>query len=483
MNRATGSARTEALRLGAVAAVGAFVAFWRLGVLGWGVDEIVYAEAGRAYARGDFSLNRGHGWLSKELIGLSTRLIGDGEIGVRLPGAVLGFLTGFVLYALARRLGGPRAALVAGALWWLLPQAPGVHPVRLDRYGTLEPAMTFFAVAALYAAWRWGERGDWRWGVAAAGCLGLSASAKFTGALFAPAVALPLLWMPVAWSRRALQAGVAAVAGVVGVVLPYLADGLSGVGALVEGIELQFANNSQGHLQLVAGTVYQKPPWWSHLWWQAQYLGWPATVALWALTVVGLGAAWRSRALASSGWPLAVFLSAALVFPALPLLTSPRKLPHYHLVLIPLLAVAAGLAAASWLFTRNKWRNPPLIAWGNVGAVACLVPLGIAAAVQVVRVATLQPDAYRIAAARLEAAGLAGEDVLVFGYGDVLKAEVPTVRIVPGVPAELPEALVVDPVWRDRFRDSDIDRYVTSVAPEYDRSRAGRLTLYVRRSP
>lgn len=461
----------ERLPLVIVAVGGAFASFWRLATAGWGVDEVTYTEAGEAYLAGDFSLNRGHAWFAKELIGASVKLFGRNEIAVRTPGALLGFLTGFLIYALVRRLGGTSLASVASAgIWWLLPQAPGVHLIRLDRYGMLEPPMMFFAVAALLSAWMWSERRTWPWAVVAAACLGLSASSKFTGALFAPAVALPYLWVAMPIRRRLAHAALAGLAGLAGLVLPYLAGGLDGIGALGEGVALQFDNNSAGHLQIVAGTIYSDPPWWSHLWWQAQYLTWPAVATLWALAALGLAAA-CGGASAPSAWRVRIFLLVAFAFPAISLVISTRKLPHYHLVLLPLLAVTAGLGLAAVLRTRP----------GRFAAAPLVVVLAAVAAMNLFRVATLEPDAYRIAAGRLEEAGLAESEVLVFGWGHVLEAEMPEVRALTAPPAARPVAIVVDPVTRDRFRGGELDLYIASVAGGYDRTRAGRLTLYVLR--
>ncbi|MFP5326064.1 MAG: glycosyltransferase family 39 protein, partial [Acidimicrobiia bacterium] len=103
----------ERLPLVIVAVGGAFASFWRLATAGWGVDEVTYAEAGEAYLAGDFRLNRGHAWFAKELIGASVKLFGRNELAVRAPGALLGFLTGFLIYALVRRLGGTSLASVA----------------------------------------------------------------------------------------------------------------------------------------------------------------------------------------------------------------------------------------------------------------------------------------------------------------------------------------------------------------------------------
>ena len=446
--------------------------FWRLDVHGWGVDEVTYSQAGAAYVEGDFSPNRGHAWLAKELMGLSMSALGSNEVGVRLPGAVLGFATGFVLYALARRMAGPIAGLGAAAVWWLLPQAPGVHPIRLDRYGMLEPPMMFFAASALLAAWMWGETGRWRWVLAGGVLLGLSGSSKFTGAVFAPAVALPFFWVPLPIRTRIAQALAAVLAAIAGLVVPYLADGLEGIDALREGVALQFANNVAGHLQIVAGTLYSVPPWWSHWWWQAEYLSVPGVAALWSLAAVGLAAAGGRATLSSPQWRARAVLLAALAFPLLSLVVTDRKLPHYHLVLVPVLAVATGLALAAASGSRRSIFR--------VGAVLVALPLAAIAALNLYRVATLQPDAYRLAAQRLEAAGLGSGDIVVFGWPHVLEAEMPGAVVHSGPLADPPEAMVIDPITRDRFRGTGLDRYVSSIASGYERSQAGRLTVYVR---
>ncbi|MFP5328353.1 MAG: hypothetical protein ACLGHT_12825, partial [Acidimicrobiia bacterium] len=156
---------------------------------------------------------------------------------------------------------------------------------------------------------------------------------------------------------------------------------------------------------------------------------------------------------------------------AISLVISTRKLSHYHLVLLPVLAAAAGLGLAAALRTRP----------GRFAAAPLVVVLAAVAAMNLFRVATLEPDAYRIAAGRLEEAGLAESEVLVFGWGHVLEAELPEVRALTAPPTAPPVAIVVDPVTRDRFRGGELDLYIASVAGGYDRTRAGRLTLYVLR--
>lgn len=465
--RSVDRSRRHAYALVVLAALGAFVAFWRLAVPGWGVDEVIYAEAAEAYARGDFTLNRGHAWVSKLLMAGSIRLLGDGEIAVRLPGAAAGFLTGFALWALARRLAGPIAGLVAAGLWWLLPVAPGTTVLRIDRYGNLEPAMLLFGALALFFASVWITSGNLRWALLAGLCVGLSASSKFTGAVLAPAVAVPVLWLGRPAKTKALHVAAMGAASIAGLIGPYLVAGRDGISALREGIDLQFGHNTEGHLQIVAGTLYTKPPWWSHLWWQQEYLSIPGAATLWVLAAVGIALLVRAKQRAA-----AAMLAVALLAPGLALLQSGRKLPHYHVILVPTLAVAAGVAVAL------MWRRWPsrAIALAGIGVFSLL---GL---YQLARTATLEPEGYRLAATRLENAGVRGP-VLVFGWAHVLQAEMPEVEALGAPPAELPEAIVVDPVTRDRFRGNALDRYVSSVASGYDRSRAGRLTVYVRSDP
>ena len=117
------------VELGAMAVsslLGLFVFFFRLTTPSVVNDEIIYRASAAQYVRGVFELNNEHPPLAKLLIGASQQLFGDPVFADRFPGALLGFLTGLLVAATAWQVTRtPRATIAAGALWWLLPIAPG----------------------------------------------------------------------------------------------------------------------------------------------------------------------------------------------------------------------------------------------------------------------------------------------------------------------------------------------------------------------
>ena len=130
---------------------------------------------------------------------------------MRAPAALAGLLTGVGLLLVAQRMGGLWAGIIAFSLWCFLPRPEiigdyDVGRIQIERYFRLEVFMGLFAVLALYAAWRWCERGRWRWAVAAGVLVGLAASSKAPGILALPAVLLAgLIGQPL--GRRSLTSG------------------------------------------------------------------------------------------------------------------------------------------------------------------------------------------------------------------------------------------------------------------------------------
>jgi hypothetical protein len=56
-----------------------FLALWRLDTASWNTGELIYREAGHRYLRGDYDYNREHPLLSKQLLGMSMAVLGDGR--------------------------------------------------------------------------------------------------------------------------------------------------------------------------------------------------------------------------------------------------------------------------------------------------------------------------------------------------------------------------------------------------------------------
>jgi Dolichyl-phosphate-mannose-protein mannosyltransferase len=477
--------RLAATRRAAVVAVltllGAFATFWRLDVASFHTDELAYLAA--AAGRGALlDRNLEHPLLAKELIALSVELFGASPLALRLPGALLGLATGLALLALGRRLAGFGAGAAAAAVWWLLPQAPGIFVGRISRYALLEPTMTCFGALALLLAW-WA--GEWARSLAGPGlgpvlgpavlagaALGLSVSAKFTGALLLPAVLAFALWPASSrWPRAlALLAGAGA-----GFLAPYLVAGGDWPAALVTAVEFQLRHAGRGHLTLVAGAPTAHPPWWASLWWQAGYLGLAGAAALWLASAAGVVAVARS-----AGARLAVPLAAALAVPAVVVSLSPLQLPHYHLVwAVPqALAAGIGLAAIGQAALRRPGRAGRLAAGaGGLALVAALVP---AAAGLLATVATLAPSDYEAAAALLRERLPDRPQVLVWGYPTVAAAYLPDTRVLRVPPkGAAPDAIVVDRYIAGRRPDGPMARYVARVTKGWQAHQVDRLVVWL----
>jgi 4-amino-4-deoxy-L-arabinose transferase-like glycosyltransferase len=445
-----------------ILALAAFLALWRLDIASWHTDELIYREAGHRYLRGDYDYNRSHPLLAKQLLGISTAVLGDGPWGVRLLPALLGLVTGILLVALGTRLGGFPVGVAAGTIWWLLPQAPLGLVGRLDRYGMLEPPALCLDVVALLAAWWWGTTGRPRAAVVAGVAVGLAASAKLVGGLILPAVLLPVFWISRPLRVRAAQAAAVLVAAALGFLVPYLVSGDGWTELLADAVVRQQVHVGQGHDMLVAGTVYQHPPWWAHLWWQQQYLGTIGVAALWTATL-GLALAWRAHRRA------ALISAVALLIPVLVITVSPLKLPHYHLAWAAPQALAAGFGlVAAWRRGR-AWR---------LGALAVMVALAVPAAATVRTTATLQPNDYAAAGQFLHDRQLDRSTVLVQGYPNVVRAYLPHAKLVNRPPGPAPTVILVDPVVADRQKGAPLTGYIAGLARGYQAQRFGRIVVH-----
>jgi hypothetical protein len=473
-----GSIRLRSMVLAVLIAAGVFTSLWRLEASSWNFDELAYRKAGLQYMHGTYRYNLEHPLLGKQLIGMSMAVLGDTRLGARLPAALLTLGTGLVLLALGTWLDGLGTGLTTAATWWLLPRAPGVLEANIGRYALLEPVTLFFGAVALALGWSWVRTGR-PWLPAAAGAaVGLAASSKLTGVLVLPAVLLAVGSAPRPWRVRLTQAGVLALAMTVGVLGPYLAAGRAGLSAIGHAFEYQAIHATRGHLQFVAGHAALRPPWWSGFWWQAQYLGAAGTIALWAASLTGLMLTWRTRP------RMAVFVTASFGVPVAAVCMAPLQLPHYHLAWSVGQALAAGLGlAAAW---RQITRRPG--SWRSGAALAVIGTLALVALGSLHAIATLRPGDYRAAAQFLRVHGLDRSAVLVLGYPEVMRAELPGAPIVNArrnVRASdrswrQYDVLVIDSFIAKRYVRSDADRHVHRLARTYDEYRFDRLTVYVR---
>jgi 4-amino-4-deoxy-L-arabinose transferase-like glycosyltransferase len=446
-----------------IAFLAVFLALWRLDTASWNTDELIYRNAARQYLHGNYTSNLEHPLLAKQLLGRSMAVLGTGQWGVRLLPALLGLTTGILLVLLGTRLGGFPVGVAAAAIWWLLPQAPPGLVGRLDRYGLLEPPALCLDVAALLAAWWWSTSGRTPAAVLAGIAVGLTASAKLAGVLTLPAVLIPAWWISRPLRVRAAQAAAALAAAVIGFLAPYLASGPGWTHALHDAVFYQESHAVRGHAQLVAGVLYQHPPWWANLWWQQQYLRTIGVVGLWVATL-SLALAWRAHRRA------VVFVAAALLVPVLVISLSPLKLPHYHLAWAAPQALAAGFGLVAAWRRGGAWR---------LGAVAVVVALAVPATDTVRATATLQPDDYAAATRYLRDRQLDRSSVLVLGYRNVTHAYLPHAKLVHRPPGPAPAVILVDAFLADRRRSGPLAQYISGIVGQYQTQRFGRVIVYV----
>jgi 4-amino-4-deoxy-L-arabinose transferase-like glycosyltransferase len=144
---------------------------------------------------------------------IAGRIVGFSSWSMLVPQALMGVAAVALLYAAVRRVAGPGAGLVAGALLALTPVA-----ALMFRFNNPDALLTLLMVAAAYCTTRAAERGRTRWILLAGLVIGFAFLAKSLQAfLVAPGMAAAFLWAAPGTVRRRitqlLGAGVAIVVG------------------------------------------------------------------------------------------------------------------------------------------------------------------------------------------------------------------------------------------------------------------------------
>ena len=453
------------LLLAAVVVWGCFQNLYRLGAANWVGDELTYHFSGWEYVKGTFVHNFDHPFTGKLLLGAGQLLTGRGQAQSRLVPALASLITGLLVYALLRREAGFVAAVTGLGLWLLLPHsAPGL-PVRIDRFGMLEPMLALLVFATLLAGWRWTRGGRWSAAVLTGVLAGLAMTTKVTGALVLPGVVLTVLVVQrsrLAWA----QVIGCAIAAELTAVASYAVAGTRGVDAVRYMVAKQSAHRSAGHLVEVAGTDYMHPPWWTHLWFQTQSYQVAGTVALAVLVLAGLFA--RPTGL---GGYLLVGIAAPFAFLSG---WAGVGLPFYYLVWQPPLVALAGLGAGA------LWRGRRL---GPVVAAVAMVPLialGLRTSGEVLR---LQPTDYDrlVDSPLMQARGNPADVVLVLGDRDRVAMLFRTGQpVLPSVaPGHRVGAVVVDCAYARRNPRSTVLSFVSRHRAGLVRTQVDRLVVYL----
>jgi len=151
------------------------------------------------------------------LIWLSTAVLGDGPMGIRLGALALTLATGVIVYALGRDMFGPKIGAVAALTSQLLPVIAGGGALAVP-----DAPFVFFWLLTVWLFWRALVRERRAWWYAAGAALGLTMMSKVFGALLALGLAGFLLTSPVyrKWLRRSEPYAAAAIA--VAVIAPFV---------------------------------------------------------------------------------------------------------------------------------------------------------------------------------------------------------------------------------------------------------------------
>jgi 4-amino-4-deoxy-L-arabinose transferase-like glycosyltransferase len=214
--------RTEWIALAALLLGTAVLHLWNLGAEGWA--NTYYAGAVRAMTQNWTAFFFGSTDAGNTVtvdkppaslwvMALSARVFGLSSWSMLVPQALMGVGTVALLYASVRRVAGPGAGLLAGAVLALTPVA-----VLMFRYNNPDALLVLLLVAAAYATVRAVERASTRWIVLAGALIGFAFLAKMMQAfVVVPALALAyLVAAPTGFPRRIRQllaAGLAVVLG------------------------------------------------------------------------------------------------------------------------------------------------------------------------------------------------------------------------------------------------------------------------------
>ncbi|MED5815326.1 glycosyltransferase family 39 protein [Mycolicibacterium sp. 050232] len=127
--------------------------------------------------------------VSQWVMGLSGQLFGFSSAGMLIPEALMGVGSVALLYGAVRRISGPRAALLAGAVLALTPVA-----ALMFRFNNPDAAMVLLMTAAAYCTVRALQGAGARWMALAGVALGFAFLAKMLeGLMVMPAIALVYL--------------------------------------------------------------------------------------------------------------------------------------------------------------------------------------------------------------------------------------------------------------------------------------------------
>jgi putative flippase GtrA len=184
------------LPLVGICAVAIFLRTWRLGAVGFGGDEAVYAGQASVLAENTGAerhfvlMSRGNSnfLLFQHVVSIFYRVFGVSDVVARLVAAGFSSATVLLAYALGRLLYGRVTGLLAAALL-----AVGGYAVGLGRLALLDSTLTFLFALTMVSFVMWDRTRKTMWLCLAAATSALTVQAKVTGALVLLAMAAYLV--------------------------------------------------------------------------------------------------------------------------------------------------------------------------------------------------------------------------------------------------------------------------------------------------
>jgi 4-amino-4-deoxy-L-arabinose transferase-like glycosyltransferase len=218
IRRRLGGLNRRRVALGVLLVATAIIYLWNITVNGMGNQ--FYAGAAQAGSKNWEALLFGsvdpHNFVtvdkppvSQWVMGLSGQLFGFSSASMLVPEALMAVASVALLYGAVRRVAGPDAGLLAGALFALTPVV-----ALMFRYNNPDAVMVLLMMAGAYCTVRALERASVKWLALAGAALGFAFLAKMLeGLMVAPAIGLAYVMVaPTTVRRRLMHLAAAALA-------------------------------------------------------------------------------------------------------------------------------------------------------------------------------------------------------------------------------------------------------------------------------
>jgi arylsulfatase A-like enzyme/4-amino-4-deoxy-L-arabinose transferase-like glycosyltransferase len=218
-------------------------------------DETYYVEAGRAVARGLGYPDsvRPPGW--PFLVAAVFRIFGESLTALRLVQVAVSLVAVALVYDVARRRYGPRAALVAGLFCAVLPEL-----VHYTHFLWSETLFTTLLVLAIWALDRFEGAPRARWALVAGAALGLAALTREMILPFAPLAAAWVAAVAPGPAARKARCAALLLAACALVVLPWTVRNYGRHGQLVVVSTIRWFPMVVGNLLPADGSILGRDP-------------------------------------------------------------------------------------------------------------------------------------------------------------------------------------------------------------------------------